>query len=386
MFGKPALLELCGDKKWVKVRNFLKSPSTNQRAKIQALMARDKLGYTCLHRACSNQAPDDIIQTMIQIGGKELVTTKTSSVTNTGNSALHYACRYDLSFTVIKLLVDVGGKDLVMMTNEYYWTALHELCDYIARQNQRNMTAETQKQQMAKISLLVKVGGQDVMSIKNQQGRTALSITIEGGAPAAIRDLLKPELLVGSDTFQRFNPNDGTSKQHRQIKSREDDEGFKYDAFLTHNWGYDEEGRDNHSRVKLFNEELKKQGFEETWFDEERMTGNVVDQMCNGLNRSKFAIVFVTQKYITKVDGKGPNGANDNCKKEFEYASRRLGADRLILVVMEKVCADTSKWTGPLSFELGSHLYYSFTKNDQLKECVDCVCSEMKSRADKLKL
>ena len=39
------------------------------------------------------------------------------------------------------------------------------------------------------------------------------------------------------------------------------------DVFLSHNWGKDESGRDNHQRVSLINKELKECGYE-TWFDE----------------------------------------------------------------------------------------------------------------------
>lgn len=46
----------------------------------------------------------------------------------------------------------------------------------------------------------------------------------------------------------------------------------KYHAFLTHNWGNDAHGRDNHKRVSIVNENLKKAGFT-TWFDSDRMTG-----------------------------------------------------------------------------------------------------------------
>ncbi len=40
------------------------------------------------------------------------------------------------------------------------------------------------------------------------------------------------------------------------------------DCFLSHNWGEDEQGRDNHARVKKVNDWLKDK-FIETWFDEE---------------------------------------------------------------------------------------------------------------------
>jgi hypothetical protein len=49
----------------------------------------------------------------------------------------------------------------------------------------------------------------------------------------------------------------------------------KTDIFLTHNWGVDDLGRQNHDRVVVINEALKSLGFV-TWFDNDRMTGDVV--------------------------------------------------------------------------------------------------------------
>ena len=96
----------------------------------------------------------------------------------------------------------------------------------------------------------------------------------------------------------------------------------EYDAFLTHDWGDDELGRSNHARVAEVNRLLKAAGFV-TWFDEDRMQGDIVSQMANGIDSSAAVLVFVTENYCIKVAGAGRNGADDNCKKEFDYASRR---------------------------------------------------------------
>jgi len=45
-----------------------------------------------------------------------------------------------------------------------------------------------------------------------------------------------------------------------------------YHVFLTHDWGKDTEGRDNHKRVSRINVALQKRGII-TWFDEDRMEG-----------------------------------------------------------------------------------------------------------------
>ena len=47
---------------------------------------------------------------------------------------------------------------------------------------------------------------------------------------------------------------------------------WKFDVFLTHDWGTDELGRPNHDRVKRANAWLKQRGIV-AWFDEEMMEG-----------------------------------------------------------------------------------------------------------------
>ena len=151
-----------------------------------------------------------------------------------------------------------------------------------------------------------------------------------------------------------------------------------FHAFATHNWGTDVHNRNNHERVKQFVKELQKRFH--IWFDEERMTGNIIQQMCDGIDRSEFMIVFVTRSYIDKVNGKGPRGDNDNCKLEFGYAADRKGSSKLIAVVMEDGCRDSSKWDGPVGMYLGTHLFFSYTNDTKLQDCVNKVSEEITRR------
>ncbi len=111
-------------------------------------------------------------------------------------------------------------------------------------------------------------------------------------------------------------------------------------AFLSHNWGRDTEGRDNHKRVLRFKNQLLIEGIENLWLDEEMMTGNIVRQMSTGIHQSKVVIVFITQRYINKVAGQGAARDNDNCLLEFDYARRKKGSSKMIAVVMEEGCSD----------------------------------------------
>eukprot|EP00959_Pyramimonas_sp_CCMP1952_P067637 1411902-Pyramimonas_sp.AAC.1 len=54
------------------------------------------------------------------------------------------------------------------------------------------------------------------------------------------------------------------------------------DAFLTHDWG---EKQENHKKVKVINGILKEAGLK-TWFDEERMKGNIQQKMQEGIDHS----------------------------------------------------------------------------------------------------
>ena len=113
------------------------------------------------------------------------------------------------------------------------------------------------------------------------------------------------------------------------------------------------------------------------WFDTERMRGNIFHQMSKGINDSLTVIVCVTEEYITKVAGKGRNGSNDNCKKEFEYACEHKGLDNITFMEME----DTKKpWTGSVGLNVGKHLYHSFKKDEELESCVDAIMKEIQRR------
>ena len=120
---------------------------------------------------------------------------------------------------------------------------------------------------------------------------------------------------------------------------------MSFDAFLTHDWGKDELGRDNHARVSKMCAALKQAGIK-PWFDEESMRGDVNKAMADALKASKCVVAFLTERYLIKASGDGPNGANDNCKFEFDTAlySQHLGVDKLISVIMEPRLRSPMAW------------------------------------------
>ena len=60
-----------------------------------------------------------------------------------------------------------------------------------------------------------------------------------------------------------------------------------------------------------------------TWFDDEKMRGQILDQMASGVNRSATVAVFITKRYLEKVNG---DKLDDNCKVEFKCARARAFA------------------------------------------------------------
>ena len=149
--------------------------------------------------------------------------------------------------------------------------------------------------------------------------------------------------------------------------------------FLSHDWGTDDQGRPNHERVSRVNAALQAAGLV-TWFDEERMHGDIVEQMTDGIDRSSLVLVFVTSNYLKKVAGEGPGGANDNCKAEFDYTCNRKGVERMLAVVMEPSCTDTREWRGAVGMRLGSKLYQNLSSEGaQLEEEVAGLLVRLRS-------
>ncbi|KAJ1480460.1 hypothetical protein T484DRAFT_1901078 [Baffinella frigidus] len=136
----------------------------------------------------------------------------------------------------------------------------------------------------------------------------------------------------------------------------------EFQIFLTHDWGTDELGRDNHDRVKRVYNRLKELGVS-PWFDEVHMDGDTNAKMAEGIDNSKTMGVFVTARYISKASGRGENGADDNCKFEFDYALNQKGVESVIVLVMEPRCRNSKKWTGTVGGKLANLLHIDLSKD-----------------------
>jgi len=139
---------------------------------------------------------------------------------------------------------------------------------------------------------------------------------------------------------------------------------FTFNCFLSHDWGIDELGRNNHERVSKINSLLKSKGCK-TWFDEEQMRGSIASKMAKGVADSTAFVVFLTKNYILKASGLGSKGEDDNCFFEFDTAALERGRSNMIAVILEPSCRDTSKWAaGIVKGKLGTKLYIDLSGNE----------------------
>jgi WD40 repeat protein len=153
------------------------------------------------------------------------------------------------------------------------------------------------------------------------------------------------------------------------------------DVFLTYDWGVDELDRKNHDRVTLIDKAPKAMGIV-TWFDPEKMTQELVDQTVSRIDNADVIIVFVTQRYMNKGNG---SDANNNCRKEFNYALQKKTSTKMIPVVMEPRMKDIGgNWDDLLQMELGNILYVDFSNDNHFQSAIQQLKAEILSRTNPL--
>jgi len=161
-------------------------------------------------------------------------------------------------------------------------------------------------------------------------------------------------------------------KHSDPVEIRAEDTSKPFDVFLSHNWGNDTRGRDNHARVKILCEELESKGIK-TWCDEYDMEGNILESMAKGMDQSKKVIVFVTKEYIKKANGEAERGTMDNVYREFNYISNHFQSYDITPVVMEEGVKCMSKWCGTFGISLIGQLYVDYTEDLGLSQCLETL-------------
>ena len=80
---------------------------------------------------------------------------------------------------------------------------------------------------------------------------------------------------------------------------------------------------------------------------------------------------------MEKVNG---SNAGDNCKLEFNYAARVRTKTKMIAVVFDSYCKNTSLWTGSVGMILGGELYVDFSDDSNFDCKIKVLCDEISRR------
>lgn len=134
------------------------------------------------------------------------------------------------------------------------------------------------------------------------------------------------------------------------------------DIFISHAWGYDLLGRDNHQRCKLIADNLIDKGYS-VWFDSYDLFGNIDSTIMKGINNCKVVIICLTKKYCDKINNSVLNQLpNDNCYKEWNYS---LFKQKIIIPVLMEPCMHEIylKNDGIIPMYLNSLMFMDFSMN-----------------------
>jgi len=155
-------------------------------------------------------------------------------------------------------------------------------------------------------------------------------------------------LVKEDDDFdlQRKDKFDKLEEAIRGIKAQ--DFLHSSDVFLSHNWGQ-APAHANHQRVNVVNTFLTSRNIT-TWFDGEKLKGDLRFMMRHGIENALIFCVFITDAYIDKISG---GNQLDNCYYEFMYAVEHVKQSNkkyrsILPIVMEAKYKEKANWTGAL--------------------------------------
>lgn len=145
------------------------------------------------------------------------------------------------------------------------------------------------------------------------------------------------------------------------------------DIFISHNWGLDSIGIDNHKKCKIIADELILRGYS-VWFDENDMVKNIDDKIMEGINNSKIVIVCLTEKYCKKIeDGVRYQRINDNCYKEWNYTL--LKSKKIIPIIMEK---DLMNKPASQIIQMYINSIFYIDMSESINENIELLCKDLK--------
>tara|TARA_B100001093_G_scaffold460241_1_gene473910 strand:- start:1220 stop:1924 length:705 start_codon:yes stop_codon:yes gene_type:complete len=147
------------------------------------------------------------------------------------------------------------------------------------------------------------------------------------------------------------------------------------EIFLSHAWGQDTLGRDNHKRVENLYKLLINKGYT-VWFDKTDLIGNIDNSIIKGINNCNIVIICLTENYCNKINHSVyENMPNDNCYKEWNFT---LFKQKIIIpLIMEPSMENIFlKNDGVIQMYLNNLMYINFT--DDYENDFDILCKTLK--------
>jgi len=155
--------------------------------------------------------------------------------------------------------------------------------------------------------------------------------------------IFKDEVL--QRVFKAYSDGDGKMSQFSIAKLSE-----KTDIYISHDWGFDDVGRDHREYASKFNQSLKDQGYI-TWFDADRLKIEIDELRSYGVRGTQVVMILISKNYVDKVTKKD---SSDACFHEFLSITKALEEgktltlDNIIPIVIESKMLDSSSWTGDI--------------------------------------
>ena len=202
---------------------------------------------------------------------------------------------------------------------------------------------------------------EDLWDAIDEQRSTVQVVTIKG-----------QRRTVPVELFSAFRREEiAVSSESRELKI-DSINTLVFDCFLAHEWGTCQSGNKTHWDVVDIGRRLTKRGCR-VWVDEDHLRENFAKRISEGLRRSREAVVFLTQRYLQRVDD-----PDTNASKEFTSAFRK-GVKSIIVVVLEKELLNQRDWYGIVDYHFGDVLYIDFSTPQNVKSNFNRLVEEIYS-------
>lgn len=134
------------------------------------------------------------------------------------------------------------------------------------------------------------------------------------------------------------------------------------DIFISHAWGNDSKGNDNHLKSKLLADMLISFGYS-VWFDSYDMYGNIDLTIMSAINNCKVVIICLTENYFNKINNAvNKNKINDNCFKEWNYMMFK--EKKIIPIIIDSNSKNLYlNEAGIIQMYLSNYIFINFSEN-----------------------